>query len=128
MNHLIRWRIRAAFNAAEDARRERTAKEGGASICYCIGDGGAVKIGLADNPWRRLDSLQTGAGRHLTMLAVVGFDTRESAAWAERKAQKRLKHLRIRGEWFQTDARAEFVRLFPNAKTGKALASRRGVN
>ena len=57
---------------------------------------GAVKIGTAINPVKRLAILQTGSVDSLVLLGTIpGNRDREA------ELHRRFRHLRIRSEWFQ---------------------------
>lgn len=58
-----------------------------------------LKIGLSDDPARRLRSLQVGSPVPLTLLAHV-LGSREK----ERYLHRRFAHLRSHGEWFEDRA------------------------
>ena len=61
---------------------------------YAIWDGEYVKIGKScSHPKRRMDTLQTGNPRQLSLLAY-------SATLSESDVHKRLSRWRVRGEWF----------------------------
>lgn len=66
---------------------------------YFIGsiEQGAVKIGRAKDPKKRLAQLQTGNSNKLTLFAVVENVTPEY----EFKLHKLMDHIRLEGEWFQ---------------------------
>lgn len=61
-----------------------------------VGDDGPVKIGLADDPYRRLVALQCASPFELRLLG--GF---EGGRGEELKLHKMFAHARIRGEWFE---------------------------
>jgi len=67
-------------------------------VIYFIGteDGHSIKIGYADDPRARLDTLQTGCPQRLALLAYMDGGPHE-----ERALHKRLAAHRIRGEWFK---------------------------
>lgn len=58
--------------------------------------GGPVKIGIATNPWKRLDALQDGSPEVLEILHY--FHGAELAD--EKSLHARFAHLNYRGEWF----------------------------
>src|SRR5581483_10346318 len=69
-------------------------------MIYFIRDvhSGLVKIGASKKPWKRLQSLQTGAAGLLEMAVVIdGEDADEHALHARFAAE------RVRGEWFRAD-------------------------
>lgn len=64
-----------------------------------------LKIGISDDPERRVRDLQTGSPALLTLLAhITGCKERE------RYLHRRFRHLRAHGEWFKD--RAEIRRVF----------------
>jgi Meiotically up-regulated gene 113 len=58
--------------------------------------GDAVKIGVSDNPERRLREMQTGSPGMIVLLAVI-----KNAGHSELDCHRRLAHLHITGEWFR---------------------------
>lgn len=62
---------------------------------YFIRAGNYIKIGKADNPWKRLSDLQTANAGELEMLAIMpgGFET-------ESEIHDTFRGSFIRGEWF----------------------------
>jgi len=60
------------------------------------GSDGPIKIGLAENVWRRRCKLQTGCGEILFLLTET-----PGSRQLERSLHRRFRHQRIRGEWFQ---------------------------
>lgn len=72
------------------------------------GDGGPIKIGLADDPDARCAFLQVGNHEDLVLLAV-----RPGSMTDERELHSRFAAGRLRGEWFRADTpglRAEIHR------------------
>lgn len=65
------------------------------------GNRGAIKIGVARNMQRRLDTLQTGNAFKLNVIALIPCKSREHARAIEASLHKRFGKQRIRGEWFQ---------------------------
>lgn len=59
-----------------------------------------VKIGLADDPRKRLAMLQVGSPVRLILRGVQCVD--DAAGW-EAEKHKRYRHLRTHGEWFSID-------------------------
>lgn len=57
---------------------------------------GAVKIGWARDPQKRLDTLQTGNQHQLHLLGYIPGSVQDEYDWHEMCAD-----LRIRGEWFR---------------------------
>lgn len=75
------------------------------SYLYIISEGetGPVKIGISDQPSRRLPMLQTGNPRPLAVVWCRKFSNRSGAAAAERDVHIFLGDLRTLGEWFAID-------------------------
>jgi len=70
---------------------------------------GAVKIGRADDPYKRLIELQTGNPHRLTLFNVV----KDVSPHSEQICHNKMDHLRLHGEWFKlTD---ELISLMMNA-------------
>lgn len=69
------------------------------SFVYVIqsGDGGAVKIGSAGSPSKRLRSLQTGSPEGLALIGVIAC---RHCQFVEKRAHAILKEHWLRGEWF----------------------------
>lgn len=65
------------------------------------GNRGAIKIGVARNMARRLETLQTGNAFRLNVIALIPCKSREQALAIESRLHKRFGRQRIRGEWFQ---------------------------
>ena len=59
-----------------------------------------VKIGMANDPQKRLEELQTGNPYELSVIATIEFKTRRDASLAESHLHRRLSRMRMRGEWF----------------------------
>lgn len=69
------------------------------------GTGGAIKIGRACDPRKRLADLQVACDEKLSLLGTMEGDEREVEMHA------RFAHLNIRGEWFTPDTElTEFIR------------------
>lgn len=73
------------------------------SVVYVIGDGtGCSKIGKADTPSQRKQTLQTGTSKSLTLHSeVVCRNGRVHEV--EARAHALLAHCRLVGEWFKID-------------------------
>lgn len=82
---------------------------------YFIGpvDVDRCKIGVANDPRKRLKDLETSSGWPLKIYACVQYPSREAAFEAERKVHNDLTHRHIKGEWF---------RLTPDEIDGLAVA------
>ena len=65
-------------------------------------DTGPVKIGIATDPWHRLDGLQCGSWEQLTLRAAVAIWD-GTYAEVEAKAHQLAASQRIRGEWFRLE-------------------------
>lgn len=72
------------------------------------GDGGPVKIGVANHAARRLSMHQTGNPRPLRFVAAVGA-ARQDCIAIERAALLAFRDRLIRGEWFEASARDEII-------------------
>ena len=62
-----------------------------------------VKVGMANNPQERIDTLQTGNPHELRMLACIPCKDRNEAKHLESFMHKKLCASRVRGEWFKTN-------------------------
>ena len=65
------------------------------------GNRGAIKIGVARNVQRRIDTMQTGNAFKLNLLASIKCDNRDHAYSMEKRIHSFFARQRIRGEWFQ---------------------------
>jgi hypothetical protein len=63
------------------------------------GSSGPVKIGTSPNPNKRKTELQPGNPELLVLIADVAGDIR-----LEHAAHRKLKHLRMHGEWFRPES------------------------
>lgn len=81
-----------------------------------VGEGGPIKIGIAQNPQARLSSLQTGHHDTLFIRAIGHGGAEQERAYHATFAQHRL-----RGEWFEphADILAEIERLSPSPLVGE---------
>lgn len=61
---------------------------------------GPIKIGVAANVQRRLETLQTGNHLPLYIIATIKYSGRAEAYEKERKFHKLFSNKRLRGEWF----------------------------
>lgn len=74
---------------------------------YVIGgESGAVKVGIAESPERRLADLQMGSPVRLRVLYAGEMSCRRIARRAEALAHHYLKAHREHGEWFNVEALA----------------------
>ena len=69
------------------------------------GNNGPIKIGMADNVEKRMDSLQIGNHLKLQIVTKIKFGSRPEAFDRECQFHKMFSHKRIRGEWFEGDIR-----------------------
>jgi hypothetical protein len=63
-----------------------------------------IKIGVSKSIERRLEAMQTGNPRELTLLVKIGPFSKAQAYSLEKKAHRIVKSLGINGEWFQGSA------------------------
>ena len=71
-------------------------------VVYFIraGNKGAIKIGVASDLAKRLETLQTGNPFELKVLATIPCSSEQHAYDLERRMHKLFASKRIRGEWF----------------------------
>lgn len=62
--------------------------------------GGPVKVGISDNPMARINGIQTGNPKSLSIILQFKFSERTHAALAERTFHLFGKMQRQSGEWF----------------------------
>lgn len=67
------------------------------------GDDGPVKVGMADHPYRRLSTHQTGNPRPLALRAVYEGERGDCRA-LEKAFFLAFGHQHIRGEWYSVGA------------------------
>lgn len=60
---------------------------------------GMVKIGVAKNPYKRIDELQTGSPEILHMVGMYPLEGRE----CEKEFHERFAEYRAHGEWFRDE-------------------------
>ena len=86
----------------------------GESTCFVYfienPDTNNIKIGLSNDPLRRLRELKTGCGSNLKLIGVLGFNSTEEAKRAERELHIRFREDRIvlddvATEWFRCHAK-----------------------
>ena len=78
---------------------------------------GSIKIGVSDNPEKRLKQLQTGNHGSLFIIAKFPFETRREALSLEYDLHKMFKNDKINGEWFKKSILRKFKdrsKIFPN--------------
>ena len=69
---------------------------------YFIQQGrGSVKIGVSDDPEKRLRTMQTGNQKPLRLLGSVPFQSRSDAFEVEKYLHEKYSHYRSKGEWFR---------------------------
>lgn len=64
-------------------------------------DSKAIKIGIAKNVEKRLQSIQTSSPIALELLHTIQLDSIENAQKLEYVLHQRFSHLRMNGEWFE---------------------------
>jgi hypothetical protein len=84
---------------------------------YFISSGKYTKIGISDNPKRRLKQLQTGNPDKLILIDHVNTGSSDEAARVEDMLHKFYSHKRVRGEWFKGIDINEAKRLCTPGKT-----------
>lgn len=60
-----------------------------------------IKIGMADNPKRRIKELQTGNPELLNLVLTMKCNSRKHARLVERTLHNQLEGVNILGEWYQ---------------------------
>ena len=85
---------------------------------YAITDGKDYKIGISDNPERRLKDLQTGNPRKLVLDKFEWFPTEEGARRAEADMHQVLRAggCGLEGEWFSDAAEMSIQMAFKMCK------------
>jgi len=83
---------------AEESISQSTSPTGLYLYCIQAGTRGPVKIGISNNPWKRLQSIQTSIPSPLKLVAQ----------WAGNREDEQELHLRfkkfwVRGEWFRPE-------------------------
>ncbi len=74
-------------------------------MIYFISNGQKeVKIGKANDPYKRLSRLQTGSSSPLEIIGIIHGGIHE-----EKALHKKLAHLHIRGEWFHHTAEIDEI-------------------
>jgi predicted GIY-YIG superfamily endonuclease len=67
---------------------------------YIMCAGGYAKIGVARNPQRRLETMQTGNPYVIKILALFPLNSRAEAFAYESELHNRFREYRYIGEWF----------------------------
>lgn len=90
---------------------------------YMMRCGDFLKIGISDDPERRIKDMQTGNPIEIKMLDKIKLKSRENAMTLEVGIHEHLKSLglHVRGEWFERHAKAVncFNRVKLSVKRGK---------
>lgn len=73
------------------------------------GSNGPIKIGVASNVDKRVETLQTGNHQKLTVITVIKCRDKSDAYHKESTFHKMFEHKRIRGEWFHGDIRINLI-------------------
>lgn len=67
---------------------------------------GHFKIGISDNPARRIKQLNKTKGPFdLNLIYWCAYDSRETAAKREQALHGEFEHARVNGEWFKLSAK-----------------------
>ncbi len=62
-----------------------------------------TKIGISNNPEKRIKQLQTGSSRQLVIRHTIKFDNRDAATKVESSLHRKYSKYRLTGEWFEID-------------------------
>lgn len=91
----------AYFRSKVEKYQKQERKDGNVEL-YLMQNGDFLKIGISDNPSRRINDMQTGNPIEITLLQSKVFGSRSKAEQAESRAHNKLKALglHVRGEWF----------------------------
>ena len=68
---------------------------------YLMTNGVEYKIGITNNPERRLKQCQTGNPKQLSYVCIVERPNKASAIFLEKSIHHGLKQHRLQGEWFK---------------------------
>ena len=71
-------------------------------IKCCNGKNYPIKIGVADNPEKRMSELQTGSPYGLALISKIEMPSRQAAYNLECWLHKRFASARMTGEWFRS--------------------------
>ena len=89
------------------------------SYVYFITDGhGHIKIGKADDTYKRIKELQTGNPYKLSFLLTVMLGSVAEAFELEQRLHSKFSRYQLEGEWFEADPVMEFIDV-PVVKIGK---------
>lgn len=95
---------RAKRASKAEGKRKRWPKDKCCVYVICEAGGHPpVKVGIARNPNRRLELMQTYSPVKLSLHSTVWFNDRRLALDAERQAHEGLEVYRVHREWFQVD-------------------------
>lgn len=72
------------------------------------------KVGISDDPYKRVASLSTGSPVRLRVAEVYMFDTRSAALAMEQRFHSSYAEWRMNGEWFDVDFEDANFWLFEN--------------
>lgn len=86
---------------------------------YVAEVGGAVKVGITNDPYARSRTLQSSMPEDLTMPYFLVLRDRASAVRIEAAAHHALADRHIRGEWFRASA-DEAIEAVETARGGRA--------
>lgn len=75
-------------------------RQAGANVC---------KVGISDNPEKRLRSLQSGSPHRLYIQDTLRLDSRADAIAVEAKAHEMMSPARMSGEWFSVAPASGFL-------------------
>jgi hypothetical protein len=99
-HNLGRDRTKAIHKARGRTTRDRISSPSGAGFLYVVGDDrGRVKIGIASDVTKRINTLQIGQPIKLKLLACFAVPPAQ-AKTIERRAHRAFAEHRMSGEWF----------------------------
>lgn len=78
-------------------------RSGEPCFVYAMSDGEAIKIGVSKLPSGRIQSVQTGNPRIITVVAVWMLCSERHARELEKRLHRQLREYRLMGEWFAVD-------------------------
>ena len=103
-----RWRHLG--NRNELMQQGRFSKTNKYSFVYFITDGhGHIKIGKADDTYKRIKELQTGNPYKLSFLLTVMLESPDDAFALEQKLHARFAQYQMEGEWFEAEPVMELI-------------------
>lgn len=73
------------------------------TFVYIMSCNGAMKIGKADNPEKRVKDLQTGSATPIKLVDSYRIRSKGFARYVEKRAHKHLADIHMSGEWFEED-------------------------